>query len=152
MLSINAITKNKVLFVKTSCQTFIFMPTWPRKKVYLYASTIYRTPQKGGDEGRSKASACGENRFSERYYRHGLLTTSRRYVEVIDCVSRVERGGSLLAMTRTPCYYANQTGSPLQASSHKDTVFPRQFCRMYRFDKISDRCTECVTTDFSENV
>lgn len=42
----------------------------------------------------------------------GLLTTSRRYVEVIDCVSCVEREGSALAMPQTR-YYANQAGSPL---------------------------------------
>jgi len=91
-----------------------------RKKVYLYESTIYRTlSQEGDNEGRSKASACGGNRFSKRYHR--LLTTSRQYVEVIDCVPR-ERGGSPLAMTQTPRYYANQTGSPLWASLHKDIV------------------------------
>lgn len=61
------------------------------------------------DQKRVHAKETGSRRDTTD---SGLLTTPRRYVEVIDCVSR-ERGGSPLAMTRTSRYYANQTGSPL---------------------------------------
>lgn len=65
--------------------------------------------------------------------------TSRPHVEVIDGVSRGEKGGSPLAAT--PRYYANRTGSPLWGPSYQQgyreiTFFRRQHRPLDRSDRV----------------